>query len=52
MLSLFVLVVAVAALAMIWRYGYWPFDGRYTFLPKYGESREQKAGRAGIKPGP
>jgi hypothetical protein len=52
MLSLFVLVVAVGALALIWRQGYWPFDGRYTFLPKYGESREQKVGPNGTTPAP
>jgi hypothetical protein len=51
MLSLFVLVVAVGGLALIWRQGYWPFDGRYAFLPKYGASRE-KAGPTGTTPAP
>jgi hypothetical protein len=39
------LLVLVAALAGVWRLGYWPFDRSYKYLRKYGEPR-------GTKPGP
>jgi hypothetical protein len=51
MVSSIVLVAAVATLFLIWRHGYWPFDGRYGFLAKYGEGYQSKASPAETKPG-
>jgi hypothetical protein len=39
------LLILVAALAGVWRLGYWPFDRSYPYLPKYGERRGPKAGQ-------
>ena len=48
MLALLAFAIVVAA---AWRMSYWPFDGTYKFLPKYGEAHPAKSASAtGSKP--
>ena len=44
------LIIIVVVLALLWRFGYWPFDGSYPKLPRYGVSKVDPPG--GPKPGP
>jgi hypothetical protein len=30
------LILVVVVVALLWRFGYWPFDGSYPKLPRYG----------------
>lgn len=36
------LIVIVAAAAVVWRLGYWPFDRDYKFVPTYGNFSQPK----------
>jgi hypothetical protein len=36
------LIIIVVVVALLWRFGYWPFDGSYPKLPRYGVSRDAK----------
>jgi hypothetical protein len=46
------LILVVVVLALLWRFGYWPFDGSYPKLPRYGVAREAKVEPPeGPKPG-
>jgi hypothetical protein len=38
------LLILVAALAGVWRLGYWPFDRSYKYIPTYSERRGPKGG--------
>jgi hypothetical protein len=40
------LIVLAAALALVWRSGYWPFNQSFSYLPSYGEFRQKKANAA------
>jgi hypothetical protein len=37
------LIILVAALAVVWRLGYWPFASSFKYLPSYGQFRQNKA---------
>ena len=37
------ILVLVATAAVVWRFGYWPFDRSYRMLPRYSECCQQKA---------
>lgn len=38
------LLVLAAALAVVWRFGYWPFDRSRSYLPTYHACCQRKAG--------
>jgi hypothetical protein len=47
------LIIVVVVVALLWRFGYWPFDGSYPKLPQYGANRTPKVDPpGGPKPGP
>nr|WP_294507859.1 hypothetical protein [uncultured Rhodopila sp.] len=45
------LIIIVVVVALLWRFGYWPFDGSYPKLPQYGKSQSKVEPPEGPKPG-
>jgi hypothetical protein len=40
------LIVLVAAIAVAWRFSYWPFGQNFKYLPSYGQFCQNKAAKA------
>jgi hypothetical protein len=38
------LIVLVAAVAVTWRFGFWPFSRSFKYLPSYGQVCQKRAG--------